>query len=275
MNRLVLLAHHDADAEVKPYVRRHLAALRPLARRIELVSNSPLPAAEVASLGPLVDGVRLRPNTGFDFGMWKDAFAAADLRGVDALVLTNSSVIGPLTPLAPIFERMVGAGWDFWGMTESGQFRLHLQTYFLVFTPRVFGSLAFRSFFESVLPYRNKTNVIHAYELGLTAFLRESGFRGGAAFPVEDLPQRPLADLVVRGRLRSRGYERRKNPTLYFPDRLLAAGMPFVKTELLRAHARRARRLGLTAAVDTYLAVPDDARPGRDAPAAGRAVGKA
>lgn len=248
MNRLVLFAHWDADAEVKPYVLAHLAALRALGGRIEFVSNCPLAPAEVEKVRPLADGVLLRPNVGYDFGMWRDALSRADLAAVDQLVLTNSSVLGPFFPLAPVFERMERSGLDFWSMTESWEHAHHLQSWFLVMGPAVARSPALARFFEALLPWRSKQQTIFSCEVALSAWLWESGFRGGAAFPPESQPRAWLADLLVRRTL-PWAYRRRKDPTLYYPDRLWRAGMPYLKVMLFRRRPLRARLLGLDRAV--------------------------
>ncbi len=238
MSRLILFAHYDPDCEVKPFVLRHLEGLRELGGRIELVSNSPVPPAEAERLGPRVDRLLLRENVGYDFGMWRDAIGSRDLADLDELVLVNGSVVGPLRPLAPIFRRM--EGWDFWGMTESWQHAHHLQSWFLVLRRPVLASAAFRRFFESVLDFRAKDPVIYSYEVGLSTWLWENGFKGGAAFPPSALPRAWLADLLVR-RTRPWVYRTRKNPTIYYADRLLAAGMPYLKVELFRRHPRLVR----------------------------------
>lgn len=248
MNRLFLFAHWDPAAEVRPYILTHLRALRALGGRIEFLSNSPLPPAEQEKLRGLADGVLLRENVGYDFGMWQDAVARADLSALDQVVLTNSSVIGPLLPLGPIFERMGAAGWDFWGMTESWELAHHLQSYFLVIGRRVLQSSAFARFFQSVQPYRSKKQAIYSYEVGLSTWLWENGFKGGAAFPPESQPRAWLADLLVR-RTRPWAYRRKKNPTIYYPDRLWRAGMPYLKVELFRTRPGIARRLGLASLV--------------------------
>lgn len=243
--RLVLYAHWDAEARVRPFTLFHLTALREqLGASVHLVSNSLLGAAEQEKLRPLCARVTLRRNEGYDFAMWQEALRGLDLAAWDELVLTNSSVVGPLFPLAPIFERMAAAGWDYWGMTETWQYQHHVQSWFIVFRAPALASAALPRFFEGVLPYREKKSVIFAYELGLTAFLRDQGLRGGSAFPPEAQPPAPLADLLVRRTL-PWSYRKRKDATIYYPDRLLRAGMPYLKRELFRVRPWRARALGL------------------------------
>src|SRR5262245_44276656 len=100
-NRLALFAHFDAQDQVKRYVIEYLAALKTVCERIVFLSTSHLPATEIEKLRPHVEAVLLKDNTGYDFGMWQHALERTDLAGVDELVLTNSSMFGPLYPLEP------------------------------------------------------------------------------------------------------------------------------------------------------------------------------
>jgi lipopolysaccharide biosynthesis protein len=166
--------------------------------------------------------------------MWQEALADPSiLRTSDELVLTNSSVFGPLHPLGPIFRRMEGEPCHFWGMTDNFEYRWHLQSYFLVFKRSVLEAEAFRRFWGSVLPYRSKGQIILSYEVGLTSFLLDHGFVGQAVVPTAS-----WAGKVERWRM---DFARRHNPTLFYPERLLARGMPFVKAALLRENAGGAR----------------------------------
>jgi lipopolysaccharide biosynthesis protein len=226
MNRLTLFAHFDADDEVKRYVVYYLERLRAISSRVVFVSTSRLSSRELEKVAPHVDRAIAKDNSGYDFGMWQRGLDGVDLAACDELVLTNSSVFGPIYPLEPIFQKMGEDPCDFWGMTDNFEYRWHLQTYFLVFKRRALASPAFGAFFRSVLPYRNKGQVVMSYELGLTAFLVDNDLRPGALAPIES-----WASWAQRRRM---DLERRWNPTLFYPEKLLSLGMPFVKVMLLR-----------------------------------------
>jgi len=226
VNRIALFAHFDAQNEVKPYVTTFLAGLRPVCDRVVFVSTARLPESELEKLRPHVDTILFKENVGYDFSMWRHAIDHTDLTQCDELVLTNSSILGPVHPLGPIFSRMSDEPCDFWAMTDNFEYRWHLQSYFMVFKRPVLQAEAFRSFFASVLPYRDKVPVVLSYEVGLTSYLVENGFRPGAFVSSEvwaSWAQRRRMDL-----------ERRWNPTLFYPEKLLSLGMPFVKLMLLR-----------------------------------------
>lgn len=217
--RLVVLAHYDAEAEVKRYVLHHLRALREVATRLVFVSTAGLPPDELDFARTLCDEVVLRENVGYDFAMWRDAIARTDLSACDELVLTNSSVFGPLFPLAPIFAQMSDASVDAWGMTESREIDWHLQSYFLVFRRAALAAPTFAEFWRQAVPLPDKRDVIRRYEVGLSQLLRRSGLRLRAF--VAETSGSPSGDAAM-------------NPTIGRALALIRARMPFVKVELLR-----------------------------------------
>jgi len=233
MQRVALFAHFDAQDEVKPYIETLLKGLREVCSRIVFVSTSKLTEREQAKLQPFVERVHLRENVGYDFAMWKDALDLFELGECDELVLSNSSVFGPIFPLAPIMDRMSSDPCDFWGMTDNLELVWHLQSYFVVFKRRVIDSDAFRSFWKNVQPHEDKNQVILDYELGLTKHLTDRGFRPGTFAPIDS-----WSNIFTRWRM-TRGH--RYNPTLYYPMDLLRMGMPFVKVNLLRDNVGRIR----------------------------------
>src|SRR5882724_3673228 len=231
MKRIAIFAHYDGDVEIKPYVVTFLRGLREVCNEIVFVSTTALSEVELGRVRPFCERTYLRANAGYDFGMWQHALSELELSNVDELVLTNSSVFGPVYPLAPIFEQMAARDCDFWGMTDSFEIRWHLQSYFLVLKRQALLAPAFSRFFSGVLPYRDKDQVIRSYELGLTQFLREHGLKPDAFVP--------MASWVGSALQRARLCARRRNATLYYPLQLLSAGMPLVKAQLLRDNPAR------------------------------------
>lgn len=226
MRRAVIYAHYDAEGKVRGYVTHYLQHLRGLCEQLVFCSTASLTDTERAKAAASCDEVIIRDNVGFDFGMWKRGLAEVNLETCDELVLTNSSVFGPLSPLAPFFEKMAARACDYWAMTSAEELGWHLQSYFLVFKRRVLRSEAFAEFWRCLLDLKDKQQVIRSYELGLSVFLRDSGFSGEACFdPDVVFPAAPLDRLFFR---------RGRNMNLYYPELLLGSGMPFVKVDVLR-----------------------------------------
>lgn len=235
--RIAVYAHFDASGEVKRYVTHHLERLSSECERLIFVSTSNLSDSEAEKARAFANVVIQRRNEGFDFGSWKRGLAEIDLKEWDELVLTNSSVIGPARPLREVFARMEARECDFWGLTEGLAPLRHLQSYFLVFRRHALQSETFEAFWKSVLPYRDKGQIILSYEVGLTRFLFEHGLRPAAMFPYEEVMRAfygPLSGL--RGRL---------NQSYSLAAFLLEQGMPYVKVEALRGVAWHRRPLPL------------------------------
>lgn len=224
--RTAIYAHFDADGEVKRYVEHHLRALREVCDRVLFVSTASLPDEELARAREVADVVMQRRNEGLDFGSWQAGLAELELGECDELLLTNSSVIGPVHRLEETLRRMAPIACDFWSLTEGMAPTRHLQSYFLVFRRAALRSPAFAAFWASVLPYRDKAQVVLSYELGLTRFFVEQGLRPAAAFPYDEVMS------AFYGRWpRLRG---RPNQTYAFAAFLIEQGFPYVKVEALR-----------------------------------------
>lgn len=223
--RLAILAQFDPDGGLPTHVRIHLEHLRPLVERLVLISNSPLKDAARARAGAICDRVVLRDNIGWDFAAWRDALAGESPDEWDWTILTNSSVIGPLFPLAPIFDRMEASGVDFWGMTRSREIRPHLQSWFLAFSGSATASDAWHAFWAGVRDFLEKRRVIRDYELGLTATLEAAGLRSQQVVT--------FAKWRLQPTLRPPFVFRPNNATIHAPVQLIANGVPYLKASLV------------------------------------------
>ncbi len=253
--RLLVYAHFDPDGVIQDYVIHALSRMREVCSSVRFVTTSRLLPDEEAKLDPIVDERLQIANVGFDFYMWKTCLRRVEVGAFDEIVLMNSSVYGPFCPAASLFEAMRDERCDAWGITESFELDRHLQSYFLVFRKPVLVSDAFRAFWDSVLPFSSKLQVIRSYELGLSEWLAGNGFTLAAFCPWERLVRyleaNPRSALVlhkdvrrsVRRALRAAAFLRRFargvrvqpiNPSVAFPQELIALGVPFLKALVLR-----------------------------------------
>lgn len=233
--RLVILAQYDPHGGLPAHVRIHLERLQPIAARLVLVSNSPMSLEARRDADHLCDSVRIRRNIGWDFAGWRDALAAENMTEWDGVVLTNSSVVGPVYPLEPIMSRMENRNHDFWGMVHSREIKSHLQSYFLSFGARVVTSEQWREFWENVQNLEDKRHVIRSYEVGLTQKLHSASYSFGQLI---DNPRFPRSIRLIhidrlRSRLRIPMDVNYVNRTVELHKELIALGMPYLKASLL------------------------------------------
>jgi rhamnosyltransferase len=247
MRRLALFAHYDAGGRVRRFIEHHLGELRTVCDQIAFVSTAPLSAKELEKVAPYCATAKTKANFGFDFGMWRDALEGVDLEEWDEVIVTNSSIFGPVYPLRDVFERMDRVECDAWGMTDNLEIAWHLQSYFLVFRKSVLRAPVFRQFFRGILPYTDKDQLIRSYEVGLSRLLLDQGFTLRAMVGQNDFhgsvlpPRMALADVRAWWSTVARRAGLSPEPmnlTTTQPIELLRAGMPFVKIELLRDNPR-------------------------------------
>jgi len=225
--KLMIYAHYDHDDQIKPYVLYFLSSIRQYYSNIIFVTNSKLTDAERQKIITLCDKIYLHNNIGYDFGMWKLAIQDTDIDLCEELALANSSFYGPVFPLQEMFSCMDKIDCDFWGITENYEHDRHLQSYYLVFKRNVIQSDAFKLFWDSVLEYSNKFQVIRSYEIGLTQWLLQYGYKMGAYCPWQKIVKYTI-------HYRKRKLRGPTNPTIGFGTELLKLRSPFVKVELLR-----------------------------------------
>lgn len=226
MKRLLCYAHFDVSGQVKPFVKHSLHAMQSSCGTTIFVSNSPVTEDDRAELFSICSQVLINPNTGYDFYMWKLALEKVDVSLYDEVILMNSSIYGPISDMGQVFAQMERLECDFWGITECFQNQPHIQSYFLVFRRRVTESQAFRNFWEGVLPYVNKLQVIHSYEVGLTQWLLESGFKPGVLCGFERL--------INCSKTSGKRLRKKDNTSVKHAQELLAIGNPFLKRDAVR-----------------------------------------
>ena len=222
-----IFGHYDTDGAVHQYVLTYLRALAKLNMRIIFVSNSRLSELARQALQGIQQDMIIaeRHNKGFDFGSWKHALGKQLIpEDTDYLLLTNDSILGPLSDLKPLFDRIEEQReTDVWGLTDSYENAWHLQSFFMCFSRKAFRSEAFHRFFQQDFDNYKKRELIEKGEIGLSVALLNSGFKAQAFSPYKRLDP----DVEMYPALS-------KNPTHYYWDRLITeTGFPFIKKELL------------------------------------------
>ncbi|MES2439825.1 MAG: rhamnan synthesis F family protein [Verrucomicrobiota bacterium] len=239
--KIAIYAHFSSCDRIVTHAWPFLKELLKLDFKLIFVSNSAVCDADLNILKSLGVEIILRGNCGLDFGMWNAALKTINVSEVEELLLTNSSIIGPLAPLGPIFEQAKVWQCDFWGITDSTELAPHLQSYFIVLRKNVIESLAFERFWSSMMPYHSKSQIIRSYEIGLTIWLEEQGFRWRALISQESVwkicaQKRSMLKTGLDRILKRKWFL--ENTTLSYPELVLEMGSPFFKSSLLVSGSR-------------------------------------
>jgi len=257
MNRTIVIAHFDPDGQIDEYVVDALHRYRDAASNVIMVSASTADPPD--HVRRLVDKFIPRENVGYDFCSWRTGIESiGSLDGIDELICVNDSVYGPVRDLAPVLDDARVAKADAWGMCLSVQGTAlrghaptpHIQSWFVAMRRPVLQSRAFSSFWSSVTPLATKADVIERYELGLSACLRDAGFRLAGIHDAVSAPPISWPELLPMlsplspsrsWRLLRRAYRgtHRHNPAELRPIRLLDDGVPFIKASVFRVNHYR------------------------------------
>ncbi|MGE4170564.1 MAG: rhamnan synthesis F family protein [Candidatus Margulisiibacteriota bacterium] len=256
----VLFAHFDAEDRIRDHIVFHLKAWSDLGAKVVFITTSKPDEAQCDRIRPFVKTIVFQPeNVGFDFYAWSSYLKGhrEEVLALDWLILTNSSVLGPVFPLAPILKTM--ASHPIWGMTENFQPRHHLQSYFMAFRSDVLQTESFWTFFTTIIPFADAHSTISAYETTWTAYFEHQGWTPVSFSPpklgyrtqseIKILSFEPSAkddSLLASWHFGLFRYGLRRvsiDPCYYYPDELLAVGMPFVKMKLF-SNNTHGRNLG-------------------------------
>lgn len=215
-----LFVTHAPQAVLKTHVLHHLEHLLAGGLQVVLVVNTDLPLDSIQvppSLQSRLAGLYVRTNRGFDFGAWCHVLRQCDRAGWERLYLVNDSVVGPLqrADFDAMMAKIRASGADLQGLTENAEPIPHLQSYFLVFGPRLLHSPLFARFVQGMINFPDKGQVIEIYELRFTRSVRQAGFRAEPVFAASEGGR-------VAGDLQSRW------------EHLVRAGFPYVKTRVLQ-----------------------------------------
>lgn len=131
----------------------------------------------------------VRSNVGYDFGSYMLGLNIVYRfnRTDSDVLLVNDSSFGPLHSLEAVFDKMSREEYDFWGIVDSYEHVYHLQSFFLLFTPKVLNSSVFRDYVECYGYPSEKSQVIEGGELKITPLLFRAGFRGGLLLSIQKL----------------------------------------------------------------------------------------
>lgn len=186
---LCLFVSFAAEPSIKVHVVDHVHRLIDAGVQVILIINTELPAHQLQIpewLQQKLHGCLVRSNSGYDFAAWAHACTLIDRSTItQRLYFVNDSIVGPTdeAKFQSMLTRFRSLPGDMNGLTESIDQQPHLQSFFLAFSPRLFRSAIFDKFINGVMNLPDKQQVIDLYEVQLTRFIREHGFRCEALFP--------------------------------------------------------------------------------------------
>ena len=215
-----IFVHYDKDAIISQDCLYHIQKLGEYCD-VYFVSSSEKLASKVEELDKITSlckQILIRENSGYDFGCWshviRDNYDV--LCGYEGVLLCNDSNWGPMNDFSDTFSRIkqYSSEADFFGLTSSITPSWHLQSFFILYTKRVFCSSYFKQHWFNIGVLRSKYEIVVNYEVNWSGRLQRLGFKGMSIY----------GDTLSLA----------ENHTHVHWDVLLKSDYPYLKKELLR-----------------------------------------
>jgi hypothetical protein len=244
---VTIFAHYNAENIIDNACLQNLAGLKAISNQIIFISTSNLPEIEITKIENYCDAIQCRENIGLDFGSYQLGLQLIDKEKIDYLILANDSVYGPIYPLKETFDKAIKSPADVFGITLSNEKHPHLQSYFLIFKKQVMNSAAFNDFWQNLDLGKDKKEIIHDYEIGLSKTLLKANFKLDAIYKCNLNTFQKIFIFVINTQLGYKLYILKKliyklqkkkdlgfNPMHLLPYTLVKKyRVPFIKKELL------------------------------------------
>ena len=213
-----IFVHYDTDSLIPDDCVYHIKKLSEYCDIFFVSGSEFLPARpqELVKIKPFCKQILIRKNSGHDFGCWSHVIRKnySELCSYEGVLLANDSNWGPLSDFSDTFlkiNKLIGEV-DFLGLTSSITPAWHLQSFFVMYSKKVFCNPYFKLHWFNIGIYKSKYEIIMNYEVAWCRQLRRLGFHGISLY----------------------GDSSASNPTHLDWEKLLKSNYPYLKKELIR-----------------------------------------
>ena len=194
--RYAVFAGYNGDGTIHPYVITYLKGLKEVSDGVVYVADSTLNPEEEKKLKDLTIHYENVRHEEYDWGSYKRGFNWLKDNGyldkADEVIFANDSCYAPITGFKPMFETMDRRkDLDFWGALQNTRFTPHVQSYFMVLRKNVLQSRQFQHFINGVRHQPDSSLYITEYEVKLTPYLHDYGYKWDSFIPYQKLAYLP------------------------------------------------------------------------------------
>jgi len=179
---LIVFVHYNKYNQLDEYVKYYLDKLLEIKekKKVVFVSTSKLSSVDKNDLITKNIEVIERENVGYDFYSYKVGVEHGYTEDVNSILICNDSVFGPLYDINSIYNSMQNDSNDIVAISDNNEFIYHLQSYFVIFKENVIKDKSFKKFWNDVKILSGRDEVIQTYELGMSKYFIENGYKLGA-----------------------------------------------------------------------------------------------
>lgn len=205
MKRLGIFFFYEKNGYVDAFLTYYLADLCKNLSELVVVVNGKLSDQGRAEFEKFTSNIIVRENKGLDVWAYKtaiDSYGWEKLSEFDEVVMTNSTLMGPVRPLAEMFDEMAkNPDLDFWGLTvhhgaEGNPFKgkhiydhlpVHIQSHFIVYRKKFIQSPELQNYWDTMPMIQGYMDSVQRYESVFTKMFADKGFRWDVYVKTDDL----------------------------------------------------------------------------------------
>lgn len=219
-----IFVHYDKDSLISSDCVHHVEKLSEycdvfFVSSSEYLERSP---GQIGRIKPFCKQILIRKNSGYDFGCWSHVIRKNynQLCKYEGVLLANDSNWGPLHDFSDTFLKINNLcnDVDFLGLTSSTTPSWHLQSFFIMYSQKVFSSSYFKQHWFNIGVLDSKFDIVMTYEVDWCTRLKRLGFTGTSLYGNSSTAN---------------------NPTHVDWKKLIKNKYPYLKKELVRENPLR------------------------------------
>lgn len=207
MKRLGIFFFYEKNGDVDDFITYYLVDLAKNLSELVVVCNGKLSEQGRKAFSQFTDQILVRENKGLDVWAYKtalDHYGWERLSEFDEIVMTNSTLMGPVRPLKEMFDEMArNEDLDFWGLTmhhgaKTNPFKgkhlyrylpVHIQSHFIVYRKRFVQSAELQNYWNELPMIESYTDSVQRYEAVFTKQFADRGFKWDVYVKTDDLKE--------------------------------------------------------------------------------------
>lgn len=180
MKSICLFSSFFNQNNIPLYIKLYLEELcRHFNELVFITNEKVLDSSEIDYLKEHNIRIEMVVNEGFDFGMWYKILTKLDVENFSRIGLVNDSCV-LFRKLDRFFQWINENNFDYCGLVDSNEKSYHIQSYFIIINSPALISL--RDYFFKHGIINDKVQVIDVYEIGLSKYMIQQGYKLGAFF---------------------------------------------------------------------------------------------
>ena len=207
MKRLGIFFFYEKNGDVDDFITYYLRDLARNLTELIVVCNGKLSKQGRAAFEEFTDQIIVREYKGLDVWAYKtalDHYGWQRLSEFDEVVMTNSTLMGPVRPLKEMFDAMAErTNLDFWGLTihhgaEGNPFKgkhlynylpVHIQSHFIVYRKKFIQSKELQNYWDTMPMIESYTDSVQRYESVFTKQFADKGYQWDVYVNTDDLKE--------------------------------------------------------------------------------------